>query len=93
MRVLRLSVGLLLVGVSAAAAQMSMMTTGGGRPSVSPDGNFIAFSAARNGEWEIYVVRPDGSGRIQLTTTVRRTSSPSDRRLGSANVFRLAAGG
>jgi Tol biopolymer transport system component len=69
MRVLRLSVGLLLIGASAASAQMSMMNTGGGRPSVSPDGNFIAFSAARNGEWEIYVVRPDGSGRIQLTTT------------------------
>jgi Tol biopolymer transport system component len=69
MRVLRLSVGLLLVGASAAPAQMSMMNTGGGRPSVSPDGNFIAFSAARNGEWEIYVIRSDGSGRIQLTST------------------------
>lgn len=69
MRVLRLSLGLLIVGTSAASAQMSMMSTGGGRPSVSPDGNFIAFSAARNGEWEIYVVRADGSGRVQLTTT------------------------
>jgi len=69
MRALRLSLGLLLAGASAASAQMSMSNTGGGRPSVSPDGKFIAFSAARNGEWEIYVIRPDGSGRTQLTST------------------------
>jgi len=68
MGVLRLSVGFVLGGASLGSAQMSM-NTGGGRPSVSPGGKLIAFSAERNGEWEIYVVRPDGSGRVQLTTT------------------------
>jgi len=69
MRVLRLSVGFILLGASTMPAQAPIANTGGGRPTVSPDGKFIAFSALRNGEWEIYVVRPDGSDRVQLTST------------------------
>ena len=65
MRVFRL--GLALLSLPAAAASAQMMNTGGGRPSVSPDGQWITYSAARNGHWDVYVVHPDGSGARQIT--------------------------
>lgn len=65
MRALRL--GLALLPLSAAAAGAQMMNTGGGRPSVSPDGQWITYSAARDGHWDVYVVHPDGSGARQIT--------------------------
>ena len=49
-----------------------MMNTGGGRPSVSPDGKWIAYSAARNGEWEVYVIHPDGTGEQRITSVAER---------------------
>jgi Tol biopolymer transport system component len=72
MRLRCVGIGALLAVASTASSQSPQsppMNTGGGRPSVSPDGQYIAFSAARNGIWEIYVIRPDGSGRVQLTST------------------------
>ncbi|MGQ9628371.1 MAG: FHA domain-containing protein [Anaerolineae bacterium] len=33
----------------------------------APDGSEIAFSSDRDGNWEIYTVRPDGSGLTKLT--------------------------
>jgi len=67
MRALGIGLALLLPLGGATSAQM-MMNTGGGRPSVSPDGKWIAYSAARNGEWEVYVIHPDGSGEQRITS-------------------------
>ncbi len=33
----------------------------------SPDGNWITFQSSRDGDWEVYVMRPDGSGQRRLT--------------------------
>lgn len=41
-------------------------------PSVSPDGKWIAYSALRNGEWEVYATHPDGTGERQLTSVHER---------------------
>ena len=67
MRGMRIAAACLSAPLLAAGAQMSMMNTGGGRPSVSRDGKYIAYSAARNGEWEIYVMNADGTGERRLT--------------------------
>jgi Tol biopolymer transport system component len=49
-----------------------MMNAGGARPSVSPNGKWITYSAARNGEWDVYAVHPDGSGERRLTNVAER---------------------
>jgi glutathione peroxidase-family protein len=37
-------------------------------PGWSPKGDVIAFSSWRNGDYDIYTIRPDGTGLKQLTT-------------------------
>jgi Tol biopolymer transport system component len=39
----------------------------GVEPLWSPDGRKIAFRSARDGNWEIYIMNPDGSGQRNLT--------------------------
>jgi WD40-like Beta Propeller Repeat len=36
-------------------------------PAWSPDGSLIAFSSNRSGEWELYVMKPDGRDQRRLT--------------------------
>ncbi len=36
-------------------------------PMLSPDGKWIAFQSNRSGVWNIYTIRPDGSGIVNLT--------------------------
>lgn len=36
-------------------------------PAVSPDGTRVAFMSRRDGDWNIYVVRSDGTGLTQVT--------------------------
>jgi len=49
------------------------LSRGGGRtnnlaPAVSPDGSQIAFASDRDGNWEIYIARADGSDEPQRLT-------------------------
>jgi Tol biopolymer transport system component len=41
-------------------------------PVWSPDGNWIAFSSMRSGEWQLYLMRPDGRDQHRLTTSGRQ---------------------
>ena len=50
------------------AAGAQVMQAGGTRPAPSPDGQRIAFSAAREGGmWDVYVVKSDGSDERRVT--------------------------
>jgi len=45
------------------------VTHGGGDPAFSPDGRWLAFVQERNGNQELYKVRTNGRGLVQLTNT------------------------
>ncbi len=47
-------------------------------PTWSPDGSRIAFSLQAPGNWDIYTVRPDGSGLQRVTNTPRILESTPD---------------
>jgi TolB protein len=38
-------------------------------PSWSPTGEWIAYYANANGNWDVYLIRPDGTGQRRLTTS------------------------
>ena len=46
-------------------------------PSWSPDGRKILFVSERDGNFEVYVMNPDGSGRRNLTRHPGHDSAPS----------------
>jgi TolB protein len=45
-------------------------------PAWSPDGNWIAFATTSNG-YDLYIVRPDGSGLRRLTRTKAHEEEPA----------------
>jgi Tol biopolymer transport system component len=66
-RIPRVATALLLAPACVLSAQMAGMNIGGTRPSVSPDGRYIAYNAARNGDWDVYVMSSDGKDGRRLS--------------------------
>jgi Tol biopolymer transport system component len=54
-----------------------LMKGGDISPAWSPDGEFVAFISNRDGAYNIYIIKPDGSGLIQLTKNNYSDESPS----------------
>ena len=50
-------------------ADLHRVTAGGGDPTFSPDGRWLAFVQQRKGNQELYKVRTNGRGLVQLTNT------------------------
>lgn len=49
----------------------------GGSVSFSPDGQWIAFESERSGNWDIWLVRPDGSDLTQITRDINDDYYPA----------------
>ena len=64
--------------VSLADGAVRTLTTGYDNfPSWSPQGDRIVFSRLANDDFDIYAIRPDGTGLTQLTKTVGNDSHPA----------------
>ncbi len=52
--------------------EITRLTYGGNNtaPGFSPDGQWIVFASSRDGDFDLYVMRPDGSDVRQLTFNV-----------------------
>lgn len=80
-RLLFIEDGLKLVVLSLFSGGTTVVATGaiqGGSPFWSPDGRWITYGAAGDaaGELDVYVVKPDGSSRRNLTAGSGRGRSP-----------------
>nr|MDQ3007930.1 hypothetical protein [Chloroflexota bacterium] len=53
-----------------------LTTSHGEYPAWSPDGSRIAFASARDGNYEIYVMKADGTDQIRLTDDPAYDMSP-----------------
>jgi len=67
---------LALLAAAVAVAQTGQPFRHGGMPAVSPDGRQVVFISERDSVWELYSVRPDGSGTRRLTHTSERGLVP-----------------
>jgi TolB protein len=63
------------------SGQMSVLTDRQGQndnfPAWSPKGDEIAFASDRDGDWEIYAIRPDGTGVRRITRIPGNDAHPS----------------
>lgn len=57
------------------------------QPAISPDGKQIAFTSNADGDWEIYVMNSDGTGRLRLTRNPAADGSPHWSPDGSKIIF------
>jgi len=46
-------------------------------PDWSPDGEWVVFSSNRGGNFDLYIMKPDGSELARLTTDPDKDSDPS----------------
>lgn len=64
-----------------------------GLPRWSPDGTRILFTSNRDGDYELYTMRPDGTGVVRLTNEPGNDAHASWSADGEWIVFTSARGG
>jgi Tol biopolymer transport system component len=71
------------------------LTYGGDNNEVSwsPDGSKIAFTSDRDGDWEIFTIKPDGTNLTQITTNTTADHSASWLPNSSGLVYSTVSGG
>jgi len=69
--------GLSVINVD--GSDLRSLTTTASHAKWSPDGTKIAFTSYRDGNWEIYVINPDGSGLLSLTNDPATDIGPAWR--------------
>jgi len=56
-------------------------------PAWSPDGQWIVFQSQRSGNWDIYKIRPDGTGLTRLTSDAADDWQPNWSPVGDRIIF------
>lgn len=72
---------------------ITSVATGGCTARISPDGRQVLFTDFANGNTDVFVINPDGSGRRQLTNDGSKDSMPSWSPDGALIVFVANRGG
>jgi TolB protein len=65
------------IAITASTGGKKAKTASGSITVTPPDLDWIVFTSFRDGDYEIYIMRPDGSGQTRLTNTVGIDLSPS----------------
>ncbi len=68
-----------IIAMRADGSAPRQVTAGGSEtnPEASPDGRWVAFMSRRDGNWEVYLVQPDGSGLRRLTRNPANDGLPA----------------
>jgi hypothetical protein len=80
-------------GNSGGGEAIPVIADGGGLPAWSPDGKKIAYQAEIDGQKQIYVINPDGSGKKQLTSGAAMHVGPTWSADGQYIYYRSPEGG
>src|SRR5438105_3742906 len=98
------SYGLLMINPDGSGRTFVPHTGDANSPAWSPDGRKIAFQGEKGGDFDIYTVNADGSGRTELTFSTAFDGDPAwspdgtklafeSTRFGNSDVFVIAADG
>lgn len=69
--------GLIRINLDGSLPQQLTQDLNDTNPAVSPDGETIVFMADSSGNWDLYIMGIDGSGRKQLTTDPANDGLPA----------------
>jgi Tol biopolymer transport system component len=79
-------VNVLTLGDTAQPVTVKRTASAVSAPTLSPDGSLVSFQMMPREDWELYVVRRDGSGEVRLTREIQHDVLPrfldNDRLLG-----------
>jgi Tol biopolymer transport system component len=60
------------------------------RPDWSPDGQYIAYAAQKNGNWDIWIATADGTRKVRVTSDPRMETNPLWKPQGLALSYKMA---
>lgn len=63
--------------MNADGSHLTLIATNAGHPAWSPNGSKIAFDSQSSGNWDLWMMNPDGTGVTKLTTNTAADMLPS----------------
>jgi Tol biopolymer transport system component len=85
--------GMYIVGADGTGLRSLESAGEGWKPSWSPSGDQIAFASNRDGNWNLYVMEPDGTNVVNITHNEGNSSEPTWSPTGDQIAFASDRGG